>query len=516
MREENREPGRRSLIRGLVGGGTVAALTGSTALLPPPVARADSPPAPGGDPFALPRFEPNGRVREFWVQAESFEHNAVPNGTDAMMGRPFSPEQTTFWALGYRAYTPDWGSPLDPDLGPNGIGANSGIPGPVLRAEAGDVIRVHFRNNDEHYRWPHSMHPHGVVYDRDNDGGWLADDEKRAGSAVPYGESFTYTWYCHPSSVGTWPYHDHSLPQTPPGADPSPGASADTRHGARGSRSQPGRNGPEQDGGAVHGGAAGNGDTAGHADAAGNGDTTGNQDRPRHPGGGHDGEHDGTQHPGHEGGQDDGQDGSQPAGGSQGGGTDDVQHPGHGGQDGGTDDAQHPGHGGQDDGHGTGQDDGTAGGQDAGHGSMVMEIGAELGLFGILVVTDQQTPAVDREFVIFLHDLNRRSARSLGQGLNMFNGRAFVDNTPTCRAKVGDRVRWRIACLGEEFHVFHIHGHRWRSRQGYQGWVDSQIIGPSTTLTIEYTEDNPGDWIYHCHVTHHMTGGMVGRYLVTP
>jgi FtsP/CotA-like multicopper oxidase with cupredoxin domain len=45
--------------------------------------------------------------------------------------------------------------------------------------------------------------------------------------------------------------------------------------------------------------------------------------------------------------------------------------------------------------------------------------------------------------------------------------------------------------------------------------VDSQILGPSTTLTVEYTEDNPGDWLYHCHVTDHMSGGMVGWYKVS-
>ena len=39
----------------------------------------------------------------------------------------------------------------------------------------GDTIRVHFRNNDSHYKWPHSMHPHGVRYDSDSDGGWMAD-----------------------------------------------------------------------------------------------------------------------------------------------------------------------------------------------------------------------------------------------------------------------------------------------------------------------------------------------------
>ncbi|MFC8452921.1 multicopper oxidase domain-containing protein [Kitasatospora sp. NPDC057223] len=435
MREETRDNGRRNIIRGLVGGGTVAALAGPAALLPP-AARAETPAAPGGDPFALPEFRPNGRVREFWIQADSFEHNAVPNGMDAMMGRPYTAAQTTFWAVGFRAYTPDWDSPLEADFGPEGIGANSGIPGPVLRAEVGDVVRVHFRNNDEHYKWPHSMHPHGVVYAPESDGGWLAENPQRPGSAVEFGESYVYTWLCHPSSAGTWPYHDHSVPQIPPAGSGGP-ADAVNGHGHEAPTAERGRaTGTDHDGGADH-------DTG-------------------HDGGGHD--------------------------------TD------HGGSGGGT--------------AGSGAADG--GGQDGtGHDGMVMEIGAELGLFGIIAVTDQQTLQVDQEFVLFLHDLSKRTGRSLGQPLNMFNGGAFVDNTPTYSAKVGDRVRWRIAALGEELHVFHIHGHRWRSRQGYQGWVDSQIVGPSTTLTIEYTEDNPGDWIYHCHVTHHMSGGMVGRYRVT-
>ena len=28
-------------------------------------------------------------------------------------------------------------------------------------------------------------------------------------------------------------------------------------------------------------------------------------------------------------------------------------------------------------------------------------------------------------------------------------------------------------------------------------------------------EDNPGDWLYHCHVAMHMMGGMIGRYTVS-
>ncbi|SHN05081.1 multicopper oxidase domain-containing protein [Actinacidiphila paucisporea] len=371
-----RGTGRRSALRALLGGSAAAALAG----------RAQPAWAGGPGTAADPDSEAaavagaTGRVREYWLQADSFEHNPVPNGYDGMMGRKFTPGETTFQAIGFRAYTPGWGRPLAADQGADGIGANTGIPGPVLRAEVGDAVKVHFRNNDVHYKWPHSIHPHGVQYDRDNDGGWLAGEPDIPGTAIPYGGTHTYSWHCKPSSVGTWFYHDHSVPQSipaPAGAPAQPSPAEDMGSGA------------------------------------------------------------------------------------------------------------------------------------------TMEIGAELGLLGMLVVTDANTPAVDREFTLVLHDAYTDDVPSLAQDLDMFNGGAFVDNTPTFTAKVGERVRWRIAALGKEFHVFHIHGHRWESAQGYQGWVDSQILGPSTTLTVEYTEDNPGDWIYHCHVTDHMMGGMVGRYRVT-
>ncbi|MDH6116118.1 FtsP/CotA-like multicopper oxidase with cupredoxin domain [Kitasatospora sp. GAS204A] len=365
---------RRGAIRTLLAGSAVAAMAGSAALGASAAAQA-APSTPGADPFALEQLPP-GQVREYWIQAESFEHNAVPNGYDGMMGTHFTAAQTTFWALGYRAYTANWGAPLPADTSPHGIGENSGLPGPVLRAQVGDTLVVHFRNNDEHYKWPHSMHPHGVRYDRDSDGGWLADVPDLPGTAVAFGASYTYTWQALPSSVGTWPYHDHSVPQTIPAA----GAAA----------------APHQ--GMAMGGAG------------------------------------------------------------------------------------------------------------------VMEIGAELGLLGIIAITDKHTPPVDREFILCMHDVYQADVPSISQDIDMFNAGAYLDNTPTFTAKRGERVRWRIVALGKEFHVFHLHGHRWLRNGGY---VDSELIGPATSLTVEYTEDNPGDWIYHCHVTDHMMGGMVGRYRVS-
>jgi manganese oxidase len=300
-----------------------------------------------------------GRIREYWIQADSFQHNLVPTGTDQMTGTMFKPSDSTFWAIGYRAYTPGWKHLLPSD---SQIGPNTGIPGPTIRAEVGDTVLVHFRNNDTHYAWPHSMHTHGFKYTPASDGGFIAAQPNQPGRAVKVGESYTYTWTAVESSVGTWPYHDHSMAQ--------------------------------------------------------------------------------------------------------------------------------------------------------GMGDMgpTMEMGAELGLLGIVAITDRHTPRVDREFVLFFHDLYQADVKELSQDYDCFNGAAYLGNTPTFTARLGERVRWRVAALGKEFHVFHVHGHRWRDASGQ--FVDAQILGPSTTLTVEFTEDNPGDWLYHCHVTDHMAGGMVGRYLV--
>jgi FtsP/CotA-like multicopper oxidase with cupredoxin domain len=42
-----------------------------------------------------------------------------------------------------------------------------GILGPLIRAEVGDTIQIHFKNNAKH---PHSLHPHGVFYDKASEG----------------------------------------------------------------------------------------------------------------------------------------------------------------------------------------------------------------------------------------------------------------------------------------------------------------------------------------------------------
>lgn len=296
-----------------------------------------------------------GQIREYWIQADSFFHNLVPTGKDGLMGMTYTPSQSSYWAIGYRAYTPNWGAPLPAS---NDIGANAGIPGPILRGAVGDTLVVHFRNNDTHYRASHSMHPHGVMYDVNNDGGWFAADP-RPGTIVHVGQSYTYTWQVKPNSVGTWVYHDHSVPFGP---------------------------------------------------------------------------------------------------------------------------------------------------------NMAMEYGVELGLFGMLVLTGPSTTTVNTELFTFFHDLYQADLPMLVQDFDAFNGHSYVGNTPTLSAKLGDQVRWHIAALGKEFHVFHLHGHRWLSQGAY---VDTMLLGPSMATSFDFVADNPGKWLYHCHVNDHMMGGMAGLFVVS-
>lgn len=128
----------------------------------------------------------------------------------------------------------------------------------------------------------------------------------------------------------------------------------------------------------------------------------------------------------------------------------------------------------------------------------------ELGLFGAVVIPKPGEPGPDREFVLFLNNQ---------KGFDTINGRAFLGNTPTFRARAGETVQWDVLALGENFHVFHVHGHRWL-RDGVP--TDSELLGPSSTLKVRWREDAPGVWYWHCHVESHQDNGMIGLYRVGP
>lgn len=65
-------------------------------------------------------------------------------------------------------------------------------------------------------------------------------------------------------------------------------------------------------------------------------------------------------------------------------------------------------------------------------------------------------------------------------------------------------------------HPIHLHGHHFRviSRNDqstrYGEWQDTVMMRPRERVDIAFVADNPGDWMFHCHIPEHMEAGMMG------
>lgn len=294
--------------------------------------------ATGALAAAEPAAAATGRTREYWVGAVPATWNFVPNGRNAIEGQTYTAAETTIRTVLFREFSRGWRKLLPPERP-----QTHGFLGPLIRADVGDRILVHFRNMDDEFGRPHSMHFHGVHYDVASDGSFVPLHSGPGGNVRP-GETFTYELTAGRDSVGAWPYHDHSP-------------------------------------------------------------------------------------------------------------------------------------------------------------SMMDSIRG--GLYGALSIRDPRKRRPRHEFTVFFGEHH---------GFMTINGRAFVGNTPVFRAKVGDLVQWNVLTLGDQFHTFHIHGHRWRQRDG--AFVDTRTVGPAESFSVRFREDAPGTWLYHCHVESHMVQGMIGLYRV--
>ena len=293
--------------------------------------------------FPTPEPQPGGQVREYWIAARSVRWNIIPTGFDQWHNRKVA-GKSTFNALVYQLYSEGFATPIGKPT----------MPGPVMTAEVGDVIRCHFRNADQKFNQALTLHPHGVKYNPEYDGAYLGAFT-RAGGFIAPGEEFTYTWECTPESVGVWPYHDHG---------------------------------------------------------------------PNHT------------------------------------------------------------------------------------------MNAFRGLFGALIIRPKGVPGPDVEQVLVFHSFPPQVTGGLPKNFMAVNGRSFVGNTPTIRAKVGQHVAIHSIGSDNNYHTFHLHGHRWKDPNGT--YVDDPGFGPNEVVTAQFTEDNPGRWLYHCHVFSHQDMGMAGWYIASP
>jgi hephaestin len=94
------------------------------------------------------------------------------------------------------------------------------------------------------------------------------------------------------------------------------------------------------------------------------------------------------------------------------------------------------------------------------------------------------------------------------------NGYMYA-NGPMMTMKKGEHVRWYLTTLGGlvNAHDPHWHGNVVLAK-GHR--TDVLSLTQAEMLTADMVPDNPGIWMYHCHVDDHMTTGMVTLYKVEP
>jgi manganese oxidase len=182
------------------------------------------------NPVLLRAFQPalpGGKLRTYYIAAEEIDWNYAPSGRDEMMGMAFMANADLYVKREsgrpglihrkavYVEYSDDTFKTQQPKTA---AWAHTGILGPTLRAEVGDVIRVIFKNSTTR---DYSMHPHGVFYLKADEGAPSNDGtsltEKRDDVVRP-GETQVYVWKV-PERAGpgpkdgssiAWLYHSHT------------------------------------------------------------------------------------------------------------------------------------------------------------------------------------------------------------------------------------------------------------------------------------------------------------------
>jgi FtsP/CotA-like multicopper oxidase with cupredoxin domain len=94
------------------------------------------------------------------------------------------------------------------------------------------------------------------------------------------------------------------------------------------------------------------------------------------------------------------------------------------------------------------------------------------------------------------------------------NGFSF-GNMPVPSMRVGQRVRWYLLSTMSDFdfHAPHWHGNT-VVVNGMR--TDLAQLGPMAMTVADMIPDDPGTWLFHCHVNLHLAGGMEARYRVLP
>ena len=151
------------------------------------------------------------------------------------------------------------------------------------------------------------------------------------------------------------------------------------------------------------------------------------------------------------------------------------------------------------------------------------------GLLGAFIMHPRvpNQPHCDKDFLFHLQEYAVLPSNNVPNTMNMeynwllLNGKAGPATTPLI-VRLGDRVRIRFVNLGMDHHPMHMHGHSFHTTGTEAGRIqqtawwpgNTVLVGVAQARDIEFVANNPGDWMIHCHLPHHMMNEMssnVGR-----
>ena len=150
------------------------------------------------------------------------------------------------------------------------------------------------------------------------------------------------------------------------------------------------------------------------------------------------------------------------------------------------------------------------------HVEAAIEINA--GLLGPIIVTakgkakpDGSPKDVDREFVTSFMIFDEMGGKPAGL-FYAINGFIF-GNLPGLTMKQGEKVRWYLLGMGNEID---LHTPHWHGETVTEGGRNTDVIEllPGSMKTVDMIADNPGTWMFHCHVEDHMESGMMAVYTI--
>lgn len=145
----------------------------------------------------------------------------------------------------------------------------------------------------------------------------------------------------------------------------------------------------------------------------------------------------------------------------------------------------------------------------------------DAGLVGGLVVDETGYRKRDRILIIGIGEWpHADTAATIARRATFtVNGLAWP-HTERMRYTAGDSVHWRVINATPGFHPMHLHGFYFAVRSRGNAVADTTFaprlavtepMRAGETMAMSWSPTRPGNWLFHCHITRHITGGIGPR-----